>query len=124
MADFTLVPTRVIPLPPEYNNMITQAEGQKKQFQALATVPVERFKLVFERMSDANYLTLITHWNSMYGGALSFSWTSVPTYIDTNRDGTADGTAMTGRWVDGSLSEPVVNAYDVGDISIIFEKAI
>jgi hypothetical protein len=123
-ANFTLVPTKVIPLPAKWNNKISNTETMKKQYLRLAIVPEERFKLVFEKMSDANYLTLKNHVDACYGEYDNFSWTSVPSYIDTNRDGVADGSSMTGRWEEGSLSEPEVNAYDMGDIFIIFVKDI
>ena len=124
-SNFTLTPTKVIPLRPIYNNNITQSEGHAKQYQNLdGGVPEERFKLIFERMSDSDYLSLVAHYNECYGGYDNFSWTTVPSYIDTDRDGVADGSNMTGRWLDGSLSEPVVNAYDMGDIEIIFIKDV
>jgi len=110
---------------PEYNTLKSGSEGQKKQFQALATTPTEQFKLIWERMSDADYLTLVAHYNSCYGEGDSFSWTGVPSYIDTNRDGVADGLSMTGRWVEGSLYVPdEIGAYDMGTVSIIFEKSV
>ena len=123
-ANFTLIPTRVIPLTPKWNTLITQSEGMKKQYQSLTDTPEEKFLLIFVKMSDANYLTLLDHYNDCQGGYDSFSWQSVPSYIDTNRDGAADGSNMTGRWEENSLSRPVINAYDVGDIEIIFVKAI
>lgn len=123
-ANFTLVPTRVIPLTPKWNTLITKAEGMKKQYQSLTATPEEKFLLIFEKMSDADYLTLLDHYNDCLGGYDSFSWQSVPSYIDTDRNGVADGSNMTGRWEEDSLSRPVINAYDVGDIEIIFVKAI
>jgi hypothetical protein len=123
-VNFTIVPTRVIPFPPKWNTDITPSDRFKKQYLSLAPTPEQRFKLIFEKMSDANYNALIAHYNSCKGGWDNFLWTTVPSYVDTDLDGTIDGTNMTGRWEEGSISEPVVNAYDMGDIEIIFIKDI
>lgn len=123
-SNFTLTPTKVIPLPPIFHTDITQSDGFTKQYQSRTPTPEQRFKLLFIKMSDADWNTLIAHYNDCLGQYDNFSWTSVPSYIDTDLDGTADGTNMTGRWLEGSISEPSMEANHVGDIEIIFVKDI
>ena len=119
-ANFTLVPTWVYPLEPEYNTIETQSESMKKQYQSLSSTPVQKYRLVFEGLSDANRGTILNHYHTCLGGYDYFSWQSVPSYIDTNLDGTPDGSNMTGRWVPGTLNmTPRANGWDV---EIVFEK--
>lgn len=123
-SNFTIVPTKVTPLPPVYRTDVTQSDGFAKQYQSRTSTPEQRFKLLFEKMSDTDWNTLITHYVECLGGYDNFSWQSVPAYIDTDLDGTADGSNMTGRWLEGSISEPTMGANHVGDIEIIFIKDI
>lgn len=117
----SLIPTLVEPMEPEFNNVITQAEG-KKQYQNLNTTPILKYKLSFIRMTDVNFWTLYNHYYSTYGGYDSFPWASVPSYIDTDQDGTPDGSNLTGRWVEGSFQfKPNAHSWDA---EIVFEKAI
>jgi len=120
--DFTLIPTWVIPFAPEFHNIITQSESMKKNYQNLSSNPVMKFKLIFEKLGDTNFWTLHNHYYGRYGGYDSFSWQSVPSYIDTNQDGTPDGTDMTGRWVEGSFQfQPESRSWSA---EIVFEKVI
>ena len=61
-SNFTLVPTWVETIEPEFNTVITQAEGMAKQYQALSDVGLYKFKLIFENLSDANYWSLYNHY--------------------------------------------------------------
>lgn len=111
--DFSLVPTWVIPEPPEFHNVITPSKSFKKEYINVSATPIERYKLIFTGLSDANYGTLRSHVKARYGGYDVFAWISVPSYIES-------GANMTGRWVDGTLdAQPRANGWDV---EIIFEK--
>jgi hypothetical protein len=117
--DFSLVPTWVYPEEPEFHNIITPAESMKKQYQNLSATPWRRFRLVFKGLSDTNFWALYNHFYGRYGGYDSFSWQSVPSYIDTDQDGTPDGSNLTGRWVDKSFSfRPLANGWDA---EVVFE---
>lgn len=102
-ANFTFVPSVVIPEEPEYSVEITPSEGMKKQYQLLSTTPLQRFKLIFKAITNAVAVDIQAHYASCYGQYDNFSWTSVPSYIDTDLDGTEEGSNMTGRWKEGSL---------------------
>ena len=121
-ANFTLIPTWVYPEELEWNTLVTQSESMKKQYQSLSDTPGQKYRLVFTGLSDANRGVLLNHIYQCKGGFDSFSWQSVPSYIDTDLDGTPDGSNMTGRWVEKSYDQtPRENAWDC---EIIFEKAI
>ena len=114
-ADFTLIPTLVTPLEPEFPNIITESEA-KKQYQNLDPTPIEKYKLNFIRTTDVNYWIINDHYRSTYGGYDSFKWNSVPSYATSSSTPN-----MTGRWVEGSFkSTPNAKSWDV---EIVFEKA-
>jgi|WetSurMetagenome_2_1015567.scaffolds.fasta_scaffold134164_2 hypothetical protein len=122
-SNFTTTPHQVIPEIPEYNTLVTQSEGMKKQFQSLSVTPIQRFRLIFKNLTNSVAMGIQNHYVSCYGGWDSFSWTTVPTYIDTDMTGTGDGTAMTGRWVEGSLKMTPLAATR-WDVELTFEKSI
>ena len=119
-ANFTLIPHYVTPEEPDFTTIITQSEGMKKQYQSLTTTPTQRFKLYFKAISNADYWTIYNHYYSCYGPYDSFSWTSVPDWIDlftndlyttltyTGSDFVTNGafTANTANWtaVDATLA--------------------
>lgn len=124
MADnFTKVPSEVIPEVPSFNTIVTQSESMKKNYQSLSASATQRFKLIFKAMSNDDYVDVIDHYANCYGQYDNFSWTTVPSYIDTDLDGTADGSNMTGRWVEGSLmATPIGNSR--WNVEITFEKDV
>ena len=122
-ANFTTVPDYVIPEVLEYNTIVTQAYGMKKQYQSLDVTPVQRFKLIFNAITNAVYVTIQAHYASTYGQYDNFLWTSVPAWIDTTLNGAIDGTNMTGRWVEGSLSMTPIGILRC-NVSIVFEKDV
>ena len=112
-GDFTLHPELVVTLEPQYYNIITPSESQKKEYMNISATPIERFQLFFKALTDTDRDTLIAHYKDNYGGYHSFPWKSVPTYINS-------GANKTGRWVDGSLKmDPTHKEY--WKCSIIFE---
>ena len=121
-ANFSgVTPTLVTPLGPEFKNLITPGTG-KKQYQNLDPNPVMKYKLEWTMMSNANFWTLYNHVYSCKGGFDSFSWKSVPLYIDTNQDSVEDGADLTGRWVEGTFKfKPNAKSWDA---EIVFEKAL
>jgi len=122
-ANFTTVPTIVIPETPEYSTIITESEGMDKQYQLLSTTPTQRYRLIFKAIANTLFVTIQAHYHSCYGQYDNFSWTSVPSYIDTDLSGTADGTNMTGRWVQGSLKFTPLGALKC-NVELIFEKDV
>jgi len=114
--DFTLTPNVVITYPPAYYNVITQSESGKKEYMNIASTPTEKYELQFNALTNSQRDTLLTHYKDNYGEYHSFSWKSVPSYVNSGAD-------MTGRWVDGSLRmSPVGNLY--WRCSVVFEKEI
>jgi len=114
-GDFTLIPDEVIPQEPEYHNVVTPSESMKKEYLNLSATPVEKFIIKFKALPSASMTTLRNHYKDQSGGYYPFIWKTVPSYISTS-------TAMTGRWLTGSLSIGIVGdkywACDVG-----FEKS-
>jgi len=122
MADFTLVPKWVEPFEPEFHNIVTPSESMKKNYQNISVSGIYKFKLIFKGLSDTNFWTLYNHFAANKGGYASFSWTSVPSYIDTDQSGTGDGANLTGRWIEGSFKfNPKATSWDA---EIAFEKAV
>lgn len=122
-ANFTLAPSTVIPLPPVFNTIVTQAETMEKQYQNISGNAVLKYKLIFKVLTNANFLVLFNHYHSAKGEYDSFSWTSVPSYIDTDQDGSGDGTNLTGHWVTGSLTyHPLSSTH--WSAEVIFEKSV
>ena len=120
--DFTLLPTWVYPDVPEYHNIETQSESMKKEYYNLSSTPVERFRLKFEGMSDANFKILFDHYKGRYGGYDEFAWLNayIPAYIKTLLGITTED--LTGRWVNGSLKfDPKPKSWDA---EVVFEKEV
>ncbi len=110
---FTLVPEAVVTLEPEYNTVESQTESMKKEHYEISSTPVERYRLIFEALTDSERDTLLDHFKDQSGGYYAFSWQSVPNYIGS-------GANITGRWVKGSLTMNPLNPY--WKCSIEFEK--
>lgn len=115
-ASFTFVPTWVYPIEPEFYNIITPSESQKKEYFNLSSTSVDKYRLRFSGVTDTTYnggSGILDHFNGQYGGYQSFPWTSVPSYINS-------GASITGRWIDGTFkATPLSNGWD---IEIEFEK--
>lgn len=122
-ANFTFTPDYVIPEVPDFNTIITQSESMKKNYLSMNSTPVQRFKLIFKAIDNDDAIDIQAHYASCYGQYDNFSWTTVPSYIDTNLDGTKDGTNMTGRWVEGSLIFTPLDDSKC-NVEIIFEKDV
>lgn len=122
MADFQLLPTWVHPVEPEYHNIVTPSESMKKEYMNISASAVEKFKLVFEGMSDANFKTLRDHFNTSYGEYDLFDWKNayIPAYILTLLGLTTED--ISGRWIKGSFRAKVKpNSWDA---EVTFEQAV
>jgi len=122
MADFTLMPTWVDPLEPEYNTIITQTESMKKEYLNLSANATEKFKLRYEGLSDANFKTLFDHYKGEYGGYAAFAWKNayIPSYIKTLLGITTGD--LTGRWVEKSFNfSPEPHSWTA---EVVFEKQV
>ena len=98
-SPFTMKVNSVEIMEPAYHNVITTSESMKKEYMNVSSAAIQRFKLSLQLVTSEKD-TLLAHFNDQYGGYHSFSWTSVPSHINS-------GVSMTGRWVDGSLSLPI-----------------
>jgi len=112
--DFTMAPSEVVELEPEYNNIITPTESMKKEYLNLSATALQKYKITFNVLTTANKDTLLTHFKANYGEFHSFTWKSVPSYIES-------GANITGRWVTGSLSITPIG-YKRWTCSVIIEK--
>jgi len=122
MADFSLMPTWVDPLEPEYNNVITPTESMKKEYMNISTNATEKFKLKFEGLSDANFKTLFDHYKGQYSGYASFAWKNayIPSYILTLLGLTTED--LTGRWVGKTFKfSPQAHSWTA---EVVFEKRV
>ena len=118
-----VTPSWVLPEEPQYYTLITQTESMKKHYTNLSgTSSVERFKLQWTRMTDATFAILKAFYHARKGGYESFTWHCVPSYIDTDADGTADGSDMTGRFVEGTFKfRPQAKFWEA---EVTFEKEV
>ena len=118
-----VTPTWCIPIEPDFHLIVSQAESMKKNYQNFSgSTPVHQYRLQWPMMSDTNFATLNAHYSSTSGGYASFTWTCVPSYIDTDHDGTPDGNDMTGRWVKGTYQfTPNAHSWNV---EITFEQNV
>ena len=111
---FTTDPHEVIPMEPEYHNIITPSESMKKEYINLSATPVEKYKLKFKAVSNTVRETILTHFKDQSGGYYSFSWQSVPSYIN-------GGANITGRWIDKSFNMTPAGPM-LWDCELTFEK--
>ena len=114
-ANFTYIPTWVTPIAPKYAVIITQSESFKKDYQLLDTNSIQRYTLKFEGVSDTNRNLMIAHYSGVTGPYDSFSWTTVPSYLN-------EGASLTVRYSPGGYREKPDAAY--WNIDITFEKNV
>lgn len=110
---FTLVPNEVITIEPDYHNVITASESEKKDYQNISTTKVQKYELKFKALTNVNRDILLTHFEDQSGGYYLFSWQSVPSYIGS-------GANISGRWVKGSLKMSIIS--NKWRCSVVFEK--
>lgn len=113
---FTMTPQEVVPLEPEYHNIITPSESMKKEYLNISATPVEKFDLLFKGLTTTEKNALFDHFNDQSGAYYKFTWQTVPTYIDDSSNNDMDG-----RWVKGSLRMKPIGP-DIWDCEITFEK--
>jgi len=111
---FTMSPHEVVPIEPEYHNIITPSESMKKEYLNLSATPIEKYELFFRGLTTVEKNILKDHFDDQSGGYYKFTWTSVPDYID-------DSPNMDGRWVKGTLRMMPI-APNVWNCAITFEK--
>ena len=118
-----VTPTLVIPLGPQYHTIISQAESQKKVYLSMSgSTPIYQYKVKWINITDAKYLTIESKYRECLGGYDSFFFKCMPDYIDCNHDGTADGSGVTVRFVEGSFDEsPNAKSWNV---DCLFEESI
>ena len=120
--DFTLMPTWVDPLEPEYNTVITPTESMKKEYMNISVNATEKFKLKYEGLSDANFKILFDHYKDRYGGYDAFAWKNVaiPAYIQTLLGLTTED--LIGRWVEKSFKfSPEPHSWTA---EVVFEEQV
>ena len=112
-SPFTLAVASVDILEPEYHNVVTASESEKKDYQNISTKAVKKYKLKMN-LSVADKNTFLAHWNDQYGDYHSFSWQTVPSHI-------GGGANIIGRWVAGSLSINIIGGLH-WHCEVVFEK--
>lgn len=116
--DFTIQPTWMTPDGPVYSVIVTESENFRKEYTSLSTAPVEVWKCEFNLLKTADRNTIRNHYKARLGGFDVFAMTNIPTYMT----GTSS-TSMTGRWVNKSYSEKLVDQKAGWNIEIEFEKS-
>jgi len=118
-----VTPTWVYPQAPEFHNIVTESESQKKNYINLSgSTPALRWKLIWKNLSDTKFWTLHKHYYDQRSGVTAFAWKDVPSYIDTDMDGTVDGSDVTVRYMNGSFSfTPNAKSWDA---EVMVEKNI
>lgn len=114
-ANFTYIPTWVKPIAPQYSVEVTPSENFKKERLLVDTNAVQKFELEFKGVSDSDRNAIIAHYKSAYGPYDSFSWTTVPSYLN-------EGASMTVYYVEGSYREKAKARS--WDISLTVEKEV
>jgi len=120
-SDFSVMPTWVYDMEPEFNVIVSDTENLKKDRQVVSADAVYKYKLVFKGIADSAYKTIRDHFVARKGGYESFLWKNayIPTYLKTLLGITT--TDITCRWVEGTLSStPAERSWDV-DIEIEVE---
>jgi len=118
-----VTPTLVTPEAPKFNVVVSQSESMIKNYMNLSgSSPVYRYALKFVNISDDDHTLLLSHWIESKGGTESFSWETVPPYIDGDFDGVPDGETMVGNWVPGSFKH-TPNPYSL-NVTLKFEALV
>ena len=97
-GNFTVTPTWVTPRAPQYAVIITMSESFKKDYQVLDSNANKIFDLTFDGVSDTTRNTILSHYSSVTGPYDSFTWKSVPSYLN-------EGSSMTVRYKQGTYAE-------------------
>jgi len=104
--DFSMTVAWVYPLDRDFYNVRSQSESGKIEVANIATSSTKRFRLLFKGLSNTDYATLRTHYDTQLGGYDEFSWTNPPASVSAG--------ALTGRWVDGSWTvDPLALGWNV-----------
>ena len=98
---FTWVPNRVTKLRPIHPVRVTESESAKKVKALADGSPIERFRLLFKGASVTDRDAIWSHFADQDGSLTSFSWTSVPAYIN-------GGSNITCRYLDEEDGDSVV----------------
>lgn len=115
-ANFTETPTVVQIKGRDYHVVETAVEDMKKRYYKLSNNPRLQWKLSFHAVTSTVMNNIVAHYDSCYGSYSQFTWTSVPSYIES-------GSNLTGRWVQGSLNvTPLGKKY--WNVDIVFEKSV
>ena len=128
MGDFNSVtPTWVHPIETSYNVYSTQNPFAQKSYFLLSNIPRRRFKLMFSGVTDGDFAGILSHWQGVSGAYSSFTWTTVPSYID---GGGGLGASLSGRWVGEPKwipksnswgAEMVFEVFNIGGFSLLLE---
>ena len=114
-GNFGVTPTWVVPREEDFAVLITQSESFKKDYQLLDTNSIRVYDLTFTGVTDSIRNTIFAHRTSVTGPYDSFTWTSVPSYLNA-------GTTMTVRYVAKSYKEqPQARSWD---IRLSFERDV
>ena len=110
-------PSEVVESAPIFHNILTESESMKKEYLNISITSIQRYTIKFNAKTTAIKDVILAHYNARYGGYGSFSWAAdmVPAHVN-------GGSALTGRWVDGSITFTPVG-YKLWNISIQFEKS-
>ncbi len=115
-ANFTVTPNLVTIVKKEYHIIETQAEDMNKEYYKLSNNPQVRYRLHFAGVDSSTMNTILAHYDAAYGPYDSFSWTTVPSYIES-------GSSITGNWVKGTLGI-TNNGMMHWNVELVIEKQV
>ena len=120
VADFSWIPTKVIPRAPKHNVLVTPSVSFKKDRVVLDDEVITIYDFEFEGVTDADRNAILSHYHGASGPYAFFIWRSVPSYLNIGTE------AREAYYVAGSYKESVKGrswnisfSFDVGEVAIL-----
>jgi len=112
MSDFAWVPDYTVVTNSEWKTLVSEMENGVKQYRQKRPTQIQTWKLTFKNRTTAVAQAVLAFFNTKYGRATSFSWTSP-----------LDSVEYTVRFNQDSFSYDYVS-YGICDFSVDFEQDI
>ncbi len=106
MAVFSGVPQYTYPQAPEFAVRTTRSKNFKVVRSILDDVPIKKFVLWFRVQTTAERNVLLAHYIGQYGAGQTFTWDSVPNFVDSGVNKTVAYDEQ-----DGYHEDPLVKGY-------------
>ena len=76
-ADFTYTPDSVFDEEPEFNTLITKFENGAEQRRSKRSLPIRKWKLVFQNRTQSEFEAVRDFFIGKYGAYSSFTWVNL-----------------------------------------------